>query len=382
VAYTGLPGSGKSYGVVENVIAPALKAKRRVVTNIPMDVQAVESEGWPGTLEVVATDDVLAPGWFSAVPGGSVVVLDELWRVWPSGLKAVNVPEEQKSFLAEHRHRVGLDGFSMEIVYVTQDLGQIAAFARQLVDQTVRVVKLSAVGADKRYRVDFYQGAQTGQNPPESRRLRQTFGSYRPEVWRLYQSHTQSASGAAGTESRVDSRGSALRSWSIRWGLPLAAVMIFVGSWGGYSALRDPVGVLDRAPAPEPRRVAGQASSAGAAPLPVSASAGRAVPLVGWRVAGWMTWTNRPESARVVLVSDAGAVRVINPDDLGCRVVHGGEGLPARDLACDVDGDTATPWTGSSAARSLGWTGGEGTGADVARPAAGHSAPVPVRVGG
>ena len=36
VAYVGRPGSGKSYGVVENVVIPALKDGRKIITNIPL----------------------------------------------------------------------------------------------------------------------------------------------------------------------------------------------------------------------------------------------------------------------------------------------------------------------------------------------------------
>ena len=36
-AYVGLPGSGKSYGVCEQVILPALAKGRPVFTNIPFD---------------------------------------------------------------------------------------------------------------------------------------------------------------------------------------------------------------------------------------------------------------------------------------------------------------------------------------------------------
>lgn len=380
VAYTGLPAAGKSYGVVENVIVPALESGRRVVTNVPMKADAVAAKGWPGSLEVVTLEQIKVAGWFAAVPGGAVVVLDEVWEIWPSGLKTVNVPDEQKAFLAKHRHRVGDDDFSMEVVLVTQDLGQIASFVRLLVQQTIRCTKLSSVGVESKYRVDFYAGAHSGQNPPESRRVRQTFGTYRAEIWTLYQSHTQSTGGGAGKEQRVDKRGSALNSWSIKYGLPLAAIMVCVGVWGGYRALRNPLGkpapVAHTVAAPSrPASSSGSAVPSGSVP---SSAVGRAVPLAGWRVAGWMMWSGRQDSARVVLVSDAGVVRVADPAALGCKVVQGGEGMPARDLSCEVDGDVATPWTGSSAARMLGWQGGQGTDADVARPAAGHSAPVPV----
>ena len=62
-AYTGLPGSGKTYGVVQHVIVPALQAGRRVVTNIPMRADVVASRGWPGELVRVTS----AHDWFAFI---------------------------------------------------------------------------------------------------------------------------------------------------------------------------------------------------------------------------------------------------------------------------------------------------------------------------
>lgn len=206
-AYTGLPGSGKSYGVFQNVIVPALKKGKVVWTNIPFNEEKVAAHcGSVPTLFKVA--DIQAnENWFQDVlPKGAVIVLDEVWRLWPSGLKTNNVKEPHKSFLAEHRHMVGEDGYSTEIYLVTQDLAQIAAFARQLVDTTVRASKLTSIGQSGRFKIEIYDGAVSGQKPPADKRIRQTFGKYEPEIYLLYQSHTMSESGDAGDETVTDDR--------------------------------------------------------------------------------------------------------------------------------------------------------------------------------
>ena len=107
-AYVGMPGHGKSYGVVENVIIPALKANRNVFSNIPMhDEYCIENYG-SKTTYFEMQDVIDNPNWFTEVfVSGSIIVLDELWRLWAAGVKANNVLEQHKSFLAEHRHMVG-----------------------------------------------------------------------------------------------------------------------------------------------------------------------------------------------------------------------------------------------------------------------------------
>ena len=57
-AYTGLPGHGKSYGVVDNVIRPALEKKREIFTNIPMNSdECLERFGM--TVTQFKTEDII-----------------------------------------------------------------------------------------------------------------------------------------------------------------------------------------------------------------------------------------------------------------------------------------------------------------------------------
>tara|TARA_A100001391_G_scaffold68654_1_gene43892 strand:+ start:5035 stop:6156 length:1122 start_codon:yes stop_codon:yes gene_type:complete len=233
IAYTGLPGSGKSYGVVVEVLMPAIKSGRRVYTNIPLKRDAW-MERYGACPEHFDIQDLIDnPSWFQDVlEPGSICVIDELWRLWPSGLKANQVSDAHKSILAEHRHMVGDDGFATEIVFVTQDLGWIAMFARSLVEFTYRSVKLSVVGQEKRFRIDVYQGPVAGPSPPAKSRVRQLFRSYKPENFDFYYSHTMSSTGEAGVEEKPDKRYNMLKSSGIIGRLIFALILSVIAVWG------------------------------------------------------------------------------------------------------------------------------------------------------
>lgn len=248
VAYVGLPGHGKSYGVVENVIIPALKRKRVVYTNIPMNDEICLDELGMCVIPFHIDDLIKNPNWFKDVfQAGSIFVIDELWRLWPSGLKATGVREGDKEFLAEHRHLVGSNNFSTEIYFITQDLSQIAMFARSLVETTYRMVKRSNIGLDSRFRVDIYSGAVTGSKPPVSKRERELHGGkFKKEIYRFYKSHTKSETGEAGDESKTDSRANGLKRLSIKLGF-IFVIVCCVMLYFGYGKVKN-----QYAPAPSP----------------------------------------------------------------------------------------------------------------------------------
>jgi zona occludens toxin len=267
LALVGLPGTGKSYGAVENYILPALEKGRRVTTNIPLDQERIDKE-YPDKLSLFDSSDIEAnPDWFQEVfEAGALLVIDEVWRLWPSGLKANQMHEQHKSFLAEHRHMVGDDNFSTEIVLIVQDLANIAAYPRSLVETTFRTVKLTAVGKENRFRTDIYEGAVSGSNPPSTKKLRSTHGSYKESVWSYYQSQTMSNSDGHGDETRTDGRANILSSPFFKFGLPglfiFTVLVLFYGvgkvsdMYGGDSdqpqAIETPAPVTAQAPPPAP----------------------------------------------------------------------------------------------------------------------------------
>lgn len=371
-AYVGLPGHGKSYGVVEHVVLPSIIEGRHVITNIPLEREDILADhGVPGSdITQLPEDWFERPDMADFVPAGSVLILDELWRRWPSGLKANQASLADKSLLAEHRHRVDEKGRSMRIVLVTQDLSQLASWVRILVEQTYKMTKLTAIGSSKKYRVDIYLGAPTGQNIPKSKLIRQTFGQYKKEVYRYYSSATQSATGKVGDESKADKRGVIWRSPLMIFSIvgPILGIPflvwyvagIFTGGFGMADTAKQheqPASAIVNPPppstAPQVVKVEQQAPAAQSGPAlsPV------------WRVSGYLKRSN-DQSRPGGWDSELGYGR--QPETIGTATrlqdmvllhseIHGNRRVLASECEllsdgfswqCEIDGAIATPWTG------------------------------------
>ncbi|MES1935449.1 zonular occludens toxin domain-containing protein [Salinisphaera hydrothermalis] len=338
VAYTGLPGHGKSYGVVENVVLPALADKRTVWTNIPLNLDAIREVYPDADVTVFDVQDMIdRPAWCTdTVPHGCIFVLDEVWRVWPAGMKAHVTPVEYKTFLAEHRHRVNEVGDSTEITLVTQDLSQVSNFARELIESTAIATKLTAVGATKRFRVDMYSGAIKGQRGPKDKLVNSIQGKYKPEVYKFYKSHTMSKSGGAGREVKVDKRATIWNRAGIKYGVPLG---LLVGGLAFYQA----AGFFS-----PPKSEAGAAASASASGPAVSQAAPQKrlakprLPKVTpwskhWRFTGVIS--NGNGGGRALISGDHGRARSIPIRQ--CHHFH-----DTGEWYCDVAGARVTSWTG------------------------------------
>lgn len=333
-AYVGLPRSGKSYNVVKHVIIPALKAGRLVVHNMMLDHDALLSEYPQGRLEKLP-EGCTAEQLVLLCPPGAVIVLDEIWRYWPAGLTAAKVPPDQQEFFTMHGHKVGEDGRTQEIALVTQDLSQIAAWIRVLVEQTFRHTKLTSVGQDKKFRVDIYGGCVTGQAPPASKLLKQEFGTYEESVWRFYKSHTMSQTGEAGVEQRADRRGNILAGWRIKAAIAALCLVPFM-LWGvgcSIARFKDKVTGADKQDTPVPV-TDGESADPTAPPAPPPPQTPQYSSL--WRYAG-------------EIVVD-GVQRAVFESDRGPRIMPWAicEKDAGSNVVCHYDGQIVAEWTGPS----------------------------------
>lgn len=348
-AYVGKPRSGKSYSVVKQVIIPSLKEGRHVYTNIPLT--EVAHEEFPGMIHQFEAKWYEDPDVFKRIPNGSVVVADEVWRRWPKGMSANKIPAQDKAFLAEHGHLVGDNGKTTRVVLVTQDLDQLASFCLTLIDKTYQSVKLDAIGASSKFRVDIFSGSAKGERPPKSRLIRSSFDKYSEKYWVYYKSATLSETEEVGDESRADKRANIWRSPFIVFsivgpliGLPLCIwYMIHFFSTGmGYgkddpppesSAVHQP-GPVNAPPPGFP--VAVQAVQPKEPPPPKQPTESQR-----WRVAGYIQRID-PDAGRMV---DA----VMLTDGLRTAYMALSECEPVslgRDYRCLFQGDWATPWSG------------------------------------
>lgn len=348
-AYTGLPRSGKSYSVVKNVILPSLKEGRHVYTNIPLTEKTHQL--YPDLIHQLDAEWFKDMELFAGIPGGAVVVLDELWRRWPAGLKANAVNFADKEFLAEHGHNVDENGNTTRVVLVSQDLSQIAAFARDLVAMTYRATKLDAVGADNRFRVDIYTGAVTGQKPPKSQLLRSTYDKYDPEIYTFYRSSTKSKTGDVGDESRADKRGNIWKSPFILFSAIAPLVLIPLLLWYISGLFGSGLGLVEDEPEPEiveapqqlvnpmpddiypnhqqqPVHVVNEPPRPGQSPV--------------WKVAGYMLREKEKDGALpdlIILSSEIAGLRYM----LASECERFPDGINWK---CEVDGYVVTPWSG------------------------------------
>jgi len=152
-AYIGLQRSGKSYNVVEHQILKAAKTGRTIYTNIPLNVELF-AQHFPDCKIVIFTIDEIKNDntWFQTIlEKGSLCVIDEAWRLWPSGLKVTDMQDDHKEFIAMHGHWIGANKQITQPVIVTQDLSQICSYVRGLVDTTYIHQKLDKVGQPNRF---------------------------------------------------------------------------------------------------------------------------------------------------------------------------------------------------------------------------------------
>ena len=234
-AYVGLPRSGKSYSVVQNVILPALKKSRKVYGNIPLNYDLIEKDFPSAAYEFFESKRLEDEAdFFDNLDYGCVIVLDELWRIWPSGLRADKMSESHKSFLAEHGHRTA-GGFATEVIFVTQDLSQIASFPRNLIEVTYKSTKLTAVGQPNRFRIDIYQGVITGADHSQKNAISSKQSSYNPEIYKYYKSQTMATDEVHGDETSTDDRSNVLKSNSFRALVGSAAGLLIVAIFLGFS---------------------------------------------------------------------------------------------------------------------------------------------------
>ncbi len=353
-AYVGLPGHGKSYGVVEHVIIPSLKQGRHVVTNIPLNIDALLMD-FGGTIAQLPDDWFELDDLSEFAVNGCVLVLDELWRRWPSGMLTNQASTEDKALLAEHRHRVDKENRSMRIVLVTQDLSQIANWVRVLVESTYRVSKKSK----KFYVVSIYNGAVTGARPPKTALLRQATGRFKKEVFVYYSSATQSETGGVGDESTADGRASILKSFGL-WGL--IGLALIAGTFGviGIKNFFTPSAETQLVEVEiEPKKTTPASRSAQAVYQNVVSKPTGPVMSTLWRVSGYV----RAASKRTAVASEMLGIEHFEPVERvalyngiryrfipfdQCDFLEGG-----IDVYCDIDGERITPWTGSGAVTTV-----------------------------
>jgi len=179
------------------LILDNIKRGRTVVTNLPLTFEDPLISLW--TWEQFEEDKPVSllddsPQIKIDYPKGSVYVLDECWRGFPDAKTPLN--EKIQSFFKEHRHRANAQGVTDDIFLVTQDLSDIPLKVRNLCKQTILCDKPDDIGLDNVSVRYYMKGAIKGLIPVHSQMIKTEREIIKPEIYKLYKSHTMSDNAA------------------------------------------------------------------------------------------------------------------------------------------------------------------------------------------
>ena len=222
----GPPGAGKSYEAVVFHVLPALLDGRKVITNLPLQVEAFKACGVDTSLIELRQASIENPKPFSSPDDygshwrddngrGPLYVVDECHKPLPKGMTLRLVEE----WYAEHRHE------GADCLLITQSYGKISQAIRDMVQIVYRVRKATALGSDKRY-IRKVQDGLRGEVMNEGMRV------YNPDRYALYKSHTKS--NAAVSEAGAKDVKPIWKHWSVIGALAIIPIgLILVLSTAG-----------------------------------------------------------------------------------------------------------------------------------------------------
>lgn len=349
-AYTGLMGSGKSYECVTSVIVPAVKAGRRVVTNVDgIDSDAIRAycqDKFSVPLEALghvvhcSNEDVPKPSFLphgedvdTFCKPGDIICIDEAWRFWGTDCKLL---PEHKVFFREHRHFVHSDTkVCCDLVLMVQDISDLHRTLKVVVELSFRTTKIKTLGWNKTYRVEMWEGYKLttkGRVAVQNKR-------YDTEIFPLYSSY----SGGTGKELQVDSRQNVLRNPKL-WFIAVGVVLMFGGSL--YVLLGFFDGSKFKKDDPLRQESGGKTNSAygrktnSAQPGKTVSAQQTTIPGLSetWRVLGSL---QAGSASYVVVEGQGGRVRLEHPS------AFQNSGMV---MVGDVDGQRVTIWSGSTPA--------------------------------
>ncbi|SFE11119.1 zonular occludens toxin domain-containing protein [Paracidovorax konjaci] len=232
----GVPGSGKSYEAVTYHVIPALKAGRKVVTNLPLNLQAFRAVNpdWCELLEIRRGPQPILGSWDAeaanrgepaylvgkfaegvdpdlmhkgkpAAPApmgqrlfagvwdfydewrgdgniGPLFVIDECHVSFPREQirKGKMTPDEVIQWFKISRH------FGADVLLMTQRMKALEEDVAGLAEMHIRVRKATFLGASDKYVRKVFAGLRGGEVSSDIR-------PYKPEFFGFYKSHTQGA---------------------------------------------------------------------------------------------------------------------------------------------------------------------------------------------
>ncbi|MFJ5359703.1 zonular occludens toxin family protein [Pectobacterium sp. CHL-2024] len=338
-AYVGVPGSGKSFEVVRSVIIPAVAQGRRVVSNIyglnPEKIyEFVRRNNKTENIgEVISVTNeqvqdeyffpyknALTDGKNTFCQAGDLICVDEAWRIWGSDS---TVPQNHRSFIAEHRHFSHPEtGVTCDLVVINQSISNLPRFIRDRTETSYRMTKLKSLGLSSMYRVEVFGSSKLTKNE----RISVKNYRYDKRIFPLYQSYDGN-----GFEQIVDKRQSVFSNATLL--LTIAALVILVSAGGWYLwGFFHPENKKTPVHQNQPAGAVSQSQQNPAVPAPVAS------PKISsqWRVSGMI----HDKNGRFVVLSGADGRQRVEP--------AAGFVVSGAIMSGVLDGEIVTTWSGGA----------------------------------
>lgn len=220
---SGKPGAGKSYeAVVSHLLPIVTKDKRKVVTNLPINVErfcSVYGEYCRDLIEVVdgqfhnyggerpfsKKDHFLQyENWVNEKGQKVYFFIDECHLAMPTQ----GTEKELTEFFSMHRH------YGFDVMLITQNFRKVNRDIKDMIVNHYRTVKKSMMGQDHKYILKVHDGASSSNASVVATHERE----YQKKYFAFYQSHTKSKS------SVQEATSNDIEKWYKHWTIKLSVV--------------------------------------------------------------------------------------------------------------------------------------------------------------
>ena len=227
---SGKTGGGKSYeAVVRHIIPTVTEHKRKVVTNLPLNVDhfcSVYGEYCRELIEVVDGEFHNYGGerpfskkehylqyqdWKNEDGNRVYFFIDECHLALGAG----NCNKEVKEFYSMHRH------YGFDIMLITQEFRKVERDIRELVGNHYRAIKKSFAGQDDKYVLKVHDGHSKTNTTVVATHERE----YEKKYFKFYQSHTKS------DQSIKEAAPSDVKKWYDNWFIKGSIVFFVVAGF-------------------------------------------------------------------------------------------------------------------------------------------------------
>ena len=219
-AYRGKKRSGKTYNVVKNIVIPAVIANRNIFTNIPLEVAIIKSD-YPDYMGEIVLIERMTPEVVLRCPAGYIIIIDECYTVFPTGMKANAIRSKIMELLAHQYHYVDENGQCTDIILLYQTESLVYKPILDLCDEIIHHKKLSSLGFSSKFRWDVYDNKLMNKDTL----LNSGVSYYESKYWKYYKTQTKSMFSGIGNEKSLDKRGVIWKRWQFTV-LPVLLILL------------------------------------------------------------------------------------------------------------------------------------------------------------